>query len=262
MCDVSAYFSSHSSPMPTIQIYTPKEHEIFRASGRILSACLDELARIVHPGMQTRELDVVAEAFIRDHGGEPTFLGYNGFPASICTSVNEECVHGIPGERVLREGDILSIDCGVTYQGLITDACVTVPVGTISKDACHLLNVTRDALDRAVEVLRAGSHVGDVSAAIEQVIRKGKCKPLRPLTGHGVGRELHQYPDIPNYGKPGTGPIFPAGAVVAIEPIVSLSAENVHETGDGWTLITADHSLSAHFEHTLLVQEEGCEVIV
>ncbi len=244
-----------------MQVYTPEEHEIFRRGGKILRACLDALQEMVEPGVTTGELDLFAEEFIRSHGGDPTFLGYNGFPASICTSLNEECVHGIPGKRTLKENDILSIDCGVTFEGFITDACVTVPVGKITKQARHLLDVTEAALRKAEETLCAGIHVGDLSAAIEAEIRGGGCVPLIPLTGHGVGRQLHEFPDIPNYGKAGAGPVFPAGTVVAIEPIVSHTAEQVRETGDGWTLVTADNSLSAHFEHTFIVLEGGCEVV-
>lgn len=247
--------------MPVIQVFTSAELESFRKGGKILRACLDMLADAARPGVTTGELDRLAEAFIRDHDGEPSFLGYNGFPATLCTSINEECVHGIPGPRALEEGDILSIDCGVLFDGFHTDACRTLPMGEISADARRLLATAEAALARAVRTLRAGIHVGDLSAAIQEEIGRGGCTPVRSLTGHGVGRSLHQYPDIPNHGKAGTGPVFPAGAVVAVEPIVSLGSADVVQAEDGWTLITKDRSLAAHAEHTLHVMDGGCEVI-
>ena len=215
----------------------------------------------VKAGVTTQDLDDLAEAYIRDHGGVPAFKGYHGFPSTLCTSVNEQCVHGIPNDRVLADGDIISLDCGVIYDDLYTDACITVPVGAISSDAQELLNVTERALEEVVAMLRAGVHVGDVSALIQRVVERAGFHPVKSLTGHGLGRHLHEYPDIPNRGKAGTGPAFPAGAVVAIEPIVSIGADDVTGIGDGWTLVTEDGSLAAHFEHTLLVLEGGCEVL-
>jgi methionyl aminopeptidase len=212
-------------------------------------------------GVTTGELDALAEAFIRERGGEPAFKGYGGFPGTLCTSVNEECVHGLPGQRALEEGDIVSLDCGVRFEGLVTDACITVPVGTVSDDALHVMNVAQAALDRAVEVLKAGIHVGDLSHAIEQVVRAGGCKVIKPLTGHGLGESVHHYPDIPNHGKRGAGPVLPAGTVIAVEPIVALSDENVRQLADGWTLVTTNGSLCSHSEYTLLVTEQGCEII-
>lgn len=247
--------------MPMIQVFTSAEIQSFRTGGIMLRECLDMLAALVEPGITTKELDQKAEEFIRVRGGEPAFKGYGGYPATLCTSVDEECVHGIPGERTLRDGEIISLDCGVRFQGLVTDACITTKVGSVSFQAENLMSVTKAALDRAVETLRAGIRVGDLSAAIQEVIEEGGCVPVKPLTGHGVGRSVHQYPDIPNHGKRGTGPVFPAGTVVAVEPIVSVSAKDVRIMPDGWTLVTEDGSLSAHFEHTLLVTEEGCEVI-
>lgn len=244
-----------------MQIFTPAEIESFRKGGRILHECLEMLAPQVIPGVTTGQLDTIAETFIRDHGGIPAFKGYNNYPATLCTSVNEECVHGIPGARVLVEGDIVSLDCGVLLDGLNTDACITVPVGRISNDAWHLLNVTKKALDEAVATLRAGIRVGDLSAAIQDVIKEGKLWPVRSLTGHGLGRDLHQFPDIPNFGKRGTGAMFAAGTVVAVEPIVAVGCDDVSQMPDKWTLVTDDGSLSAHFEHTLLVTEGGCEII-
>lgn len=247
--------------MSDIQSFTPAEIESFRTAGRILRGCLEMLAPLAKPGITTGELDRLAEHYILDQGGEPAFKGYHGYPFTLCTSVNEECVHGMPGDRVLADGDIISLDCGVRVNGLNTDACITVPVGKISDEARHLLDVTRQALDRAVEVIRPGIRVGDLSASIEEVIKKGKLKPVRALTGHGLGKDLHAYPDIPNFGRRGTGPALPSWTVLAVEPIVAIGTDDVRENGDGWTLITDDESLSCHFEHTILVTDTGCEVL-
>lgn len=242
-------------------VFSPAEIESFRKAGKILRDCLTMLVPHVKEGITTKELDSIAEEFIRLRGGEPGFKGYHGYPATLCTSINEECVHGIPSDRVLNNGDIVSLDCGVKLDGLNTDACITVPVGNVSSEATHLLKVTQDALAAAVDVIRAGVRVGDISATIEEVIRKGKCVPLRPLTGHGLGKDLHEFPDIPNHGKRGSGPILPANTVIAVEPIVSIGSDDVKESPDRWTLSTADGSLSAHFEHTILITEDGCEVL-
>lgn len=247
--------------MSQFQLFTDAEIASFRTGGSILRGCLDMLAPRAKAGVTTKQLDALAEEYIRDHGGAPAFMGYHDYPATLCTSVNEECVHGIPNNRPLEDGDIVSLDCGVIYDGLYTDACISVGIGNISPEAQNLLNVTSGALDEAVRFLKAGVKVGDLSSLIQKFVEKGGCKPVRSLTGHGLGRTLHLFPDIPNIGKPGTGATFPARTVVAVEPIVSISAKDVRGTGDGWTLITEDGSLSAHFEHTLLILDDGCEVI-
>ncbi len=247
--------------MPTIQTFTSAQIDSFRRGGKILRACLEMLRGSVTVGVTTGELDALAESFIRERGADPAFKGYGGFPGTLCTSVNEECVHGIPGPRALIEGDIISLDCGVRFEGLVTDACITVPVGRVSAEAMHLMEVTQQALDRAVEVLRAGIHIGDVSHAIERVVRRGGCTVIKPLTGHGLGESVHHYPDIPNYGKRGAGPVLPAGTVIAIEPIVALHDDDVRQLSDGWTLVTVNGSLCSHSEYTLLVTEQGCEIL-
>ena len=248
--------------MPHMQLFSSSELDSLREAGAVLRACLNHLTSHVQPGVTTIELDSIAEQFIRSHNGAtPGFKGYHGFPHNICTSVNEQCVHGMPGERELKEGDIISIDCGVVMDGLHTDACVTVPVGEISKEATKLLDVTKCALDQVPNILKAGVHVGDISSAIQTYAESRGCKILRSLTGHGLGSDLHQYPDIPNFGEPGTGPQFEAGTVVAIEPILSLEDEQVVSASDGWTLSTKKGSLAAHFEHTFAVFEDKCEIL-
>lgn len=247
--------------MPQCQIYTDEEIASLRRGGKILRGCLNHVAALVCSGITTGELDRAAETYIRDRGGEPAFKGYKGFPATLCISVNEECVHGIPGKRKLREGDIVSLDGGVILDRLYTDACVTVPVGRISREARTLLRTTDEALMAALRVVRGGVRVGEVSAAIQRVAEKGGCHPVRSLTGHGVGRALHAFPDIPNSGKVGTGPALPVGTVIAIEPIFSLGSDEVRCQEDGWTLTITDGALSAHTEHTVLVMEGGCEVL-
>ncbi len=248
--------------MPQCQIYTDEEISSLRKGGKILRDCLDYVGALVRPGITTGELDRAAETFIRDHGGEPAFKGYKGFPATLCVSVNEECVHGVPGKRVLKEGDIVSLDGGVLFHALYTDACVTVPVGCVSDDARSLVHATEEALTEAVRVVRSGARVGDISSIIQRVAEKAGCRPVRSLTGHGVGRGLHLFPDVPNSGRAGTGPELPAGTVIAIEPIFSLGSPDVRcRRDDGWTLVVSDGALSAHSEHTILVQERGCEVL-
>lgn len=232
-----------------------------RKAGQILRACLDMVSQHVRPGETTGELDRLAEQFIRDSGGLPAFKGYQNYPATLCTSVNDECVHGIPGKRELKDGDIVSLDCGVIVDELYTDACITVGVGAISKEAENLLNVTQFALQEVLTIIRAGVRVGDISATIQALVEKGGCSAVRSLTGHGLGYSLHQFPDIPNIGKKGTGPMLPANTVVAIEPIVSLGSAEVKDGGDGWTLVISDGALSAHFEHTILITQNGCEVL-
>jgi methionyl aminopeptidase len=247
--------------MSTIHVFSAGELRSFREAGVILRDCLKMLPSHVKAGVTTMQLDQIAEAFIRERGGKPAFKGYHGYPSTICTSINEECVHGMPSDRALEEGDIVSLDCGVIIDGFYTDACITVGVGQIDADAAHLLDVTEKALNAAVKIIKAGTRVGDISAIIEQTALAGNCTPVRSLTGHGLGRDLHEYPDIPNSGKAGTGPELPAGTVIAVEPILSLGGRDVRTTGDGWTIETDDGALSAHFEHTILVTEGGCEVL-
>lgn len=220
------------------------------------------MGELVAPGITTKELDRAAEEFIRKHeGATPAFQGYHGYPATLCTSVNEECVHGLPGDKVLKEGDIIATDCGVMIDGLFTDACRTYGVGKISKEAQNLLDVTSNALEAAVAITRSGVKVGTISATIQEVVESEGLTIVSALTGHGLGKTLHQFPDVPNYGEKNTGPMLPVGTLIAIEPIVCTGKDGIKETADLWTINTKDGSLSAHFEHTLLITEEGCEII-
>lgn len=247
--------------MSRFQIFNEKEIASLRKGGKILHDCLSHVAALVEPGITTGFLDSMAETFIRDHGGVPGFKGYQGFPATLCTSRNDVCVHGIPSAEELQEGDIISIDCGVVLDGLNTDACITVPVGIISPQKQSLMQTTAEALEQAVQVVKAGVHVGDISATVERVARARGFSPVRALTGHGLGTILHQYPDIPNVGTAKTGPVLPAMTLIAIEPIISAGSDAILEGEDGWTIYVKDHALVAHFEHTVLVLEGGHEVL-
>ena len=244
------------------QIFTPDEINSLRHAGKILAECLEYMGQLVAPGITTKELDRAAEEFIRKHdGATPAFMGYHGYPATLCTSVNEQCVHGLPGDHVLEEGDIVSTDCGVLYNDLFTDACRTFGVGTISEEAQHLLKVDKQALENAVAMIKAGVKVGDISSTIQKTVEGEGLSIVSALTGHGLGKTLHQFPDVPNYGKAGTGPKLPAHTLIAVEPIVCTGTDGIKEASDNWTISTKDGSLSAHFEHTLLILEDGCEII-
>ncbi|MCA9370418.1 MAG: type I methionyl aminopeptidase [Candidatus Peregrinibacteria bacterium] len=248
--------------MTSIKTFNAKEIESFRHAGKILGKCLDKMGKLVAAGITTKELDRAAEEFIRSHeGAEPAFMGYHGYPATLCTSVNDQCVHGMPGDLVLRDGDIISVDCGVLYNGLYTDACRTFPVGKISKQAQRLLNVTSQALEDAVAMIKGGITVGDISSTVQATVEGAGLTVVSALTGHGLGKTLHMYPDIPNFGDAGKGAVIPAHTVIAVEPIVCTGGDGIQESDDNWTILTKDGSLSAHFEHTILVLEEGCEVL-
>ena len=248
--------------MSGFQIFTPAEIDSVRRAGKVLAACLQHCASVVKPGMTTRELDAIAEEFILSHdGATPAFKGYRNYPATLCTSVNDECVHGLPGDRVLREGDIIGIDCGVKVDGFYTDACVTVGIGRIAPETQKFLDVSKAALDKAVSIVRPNLFVGDISAAIQEHVEGHGYTCVNGLTGHGLGKTLHQFPDIPNRGEKGSGPRLPAWTVIAIEPITSMGGPEIKDSTDGWTIATKDGSLSAHFEHTVLVSVNGHEIL-
>src|SRR5262245_47149196 len=219
------------------------------------------LGREIRPGVSTQRLDELAEAFIRDHGARPAFKGYRGFPASICPSINDEVVHGIPGARRLAEGDIVGMDVGVEKDGYFGDAAVTFAVGKVSEEARRLLEVTRAALLKGVAQAKAGNRVGDISHAIQSHVEAHGFTVVRSLVGHGIGRQMHEEPQVPNYGAPDRGPRLMAGQVLAIEPMVNVGAPEVVTQPDGWTVVTKDGSLSAHFEHTVAVGPDGPEIL-
>lgn len=241
-----------------IQIHDLDEVERIRESAQIVGRCLLMLSREVRPGVSTLELDRLAEAFIRDSGGEPAFKGYRGFPASICASINEEVVHGIPrGNRLLREGDIISLDIGVKRRGFFGDAARTFAVGKVPPLARRLLVATERGLDAGIAQARSGNRVSDISAAIEREVMRQGFRVVRALVGHGIGRELHEEPQVPNYGRSGEGPTLKEGMVLAIEPMVNSGTAEVLTLSDQWTVVTADRNLSAHFEHTVAIGSDG-----
>jgi methionyl aminopeptidase len=234
------------------------ELEAMREGGRITAACLRMLSGSVRPGVTTRELDSLAEEFIHDHGGRPEFKGYQGFPASICASPNAMIVHGIPGPYRLKEGDLISLDVGVRYEGFVTDSAITVAVGEVPLETTRLLETTRRALEAATEQARPGNHLGDIGHAIQSLAESRGYGVVRDLVSHGVGRKMHEDPQIPNYGRPGTGPRLLSGMTFAIEPMITLGSYEIRlSEWDGWSIYTADGSLAAHFEHTIAVTDEG-----
>ena len=234
------------------------ELEAMREGGRITAACLKLLAENVRPGITTKELDRMAEDFIRSRGATPEFKGYQGFPASICTSPNAMIVHGIPGSYRLRKGDIISLDVGVRYKGFVTDSAMTVAVGEVPKEVEELLKTTQQCLVAATEQVRVGKRLGDIGHAIQALAESRGYGVVRDLVSHGVGRKMHEDPQIPNYGSPGTGPRLLPGMTFAIEPMVTLGDYDIRlSEGDGWSIYTADGSLAAHYEHTVAVTENG-----
>lgn len=243
-------------------ITAPAEVNALRRGGQIAAQALLEVVQAVKPGVDTKTLDTIAARSIRQAGGQPSFLGFQGYPASLCTSINHEVVHGIPSpRRILNTGDVVGLDIGVEYQKLFTDHAVTVGVGKIDHEHQALLSATAEALAVGLQVVRAGARVGDISAAIEQYLKPRYLGIVTQLTGHGVGRAVHEAPAIPNVGRAGTGPILVPGMVLAIEPMVTLGGAAVETLADGWTVITQDHRPAAHFEHTVLVTNDGCEII-
>jgi len=233
------------------------EIEKMKAAGRIVADTHVKLMAMIEPGISLLELDRFAEANIRSQGADPTFKGYRGFPGTLCVSINEEVVHGIPSERVLNDGDILSIDCGATLNGFVGDSAITVGVGTIDSNLQHLLKVTEDSLYAGIEAAKVGNRLFDISYAIQAAIEPHNYGIVRDYCGHGVGRELHQEPQVPNYGRPGTGPRIKAGWCLALEPMVNLGTHEVETLSDGWTVVTRDRKPSAHFEHSIAVTDDG-----
>lgn len=244
-----------------IQIKTAGEIEKMRQAGRAVAETLEGLRALARPGVTTRELDRFAEEALRARGMRPAFKGYRGFPASICASLNEVVVHGIPSDRRLEEGDILSIDLGAEHEGYYGDAALTLPIGRVSAAAGRLLQVTEEALARGLEQARPGNRLHDISWAIQSCAEEAGYGVVRDYVGHGIGRAMHEDPQVPNVGRPGSGPRLQAGMVLAIEPMVNAGTAEVRLLEDGWTVVTADRRLSAHFEHTVAIREEGPDVL-
>ena len=240
---------------------TPEEVERIAAAGRVLARCLALLRRKARAGVSTAELDAAAERFIRSQGGEPAFKGYRGFPGSICASPNSMVVHGIPGAYRLKRGDILSLDVGVVLGGWVADAAITVPIGPVTPIARRLLSSTRAALFEAVDECRLGNRLGDVSHAVERRVEAEGFSVIRSLVGHGIGRDMHEDPQIPNFGEPGTGPELAEGMVLAVEPMVNAGVAGVRMGSDNWAVYSQDNSLAAHFEHTVAITENGPRVL-
>jgi len=232
-----------------------------RIAGQIVARVLRGISEMVRPGLATRELDAAAEEIIRKAGGIPSFKGYHGYPASVCASVNDEIVHGIPGPRVLEDGDVVSIDVGAIWQGYHGDAAVTVPVGSVSEAVATLIRATEASLQAGIAAVREGARMGDVSHAIERVARDAGCEVVREYGGHGIGQAMHEPPSIRNWGPPGGGLRLREGMTFCLEPMLTLGGYSTKVLDDGWTVVTADGSVSAHFEHTVLVTENGAEIL-
>ena len=246
-----------------IILKAPWELEVLRKSNRLVAKTLAELASMVRPGVTTLELDRFAEAFLQARGARPAFKGYRNYPFTLCTSVNEQIVHGLPSDRVLAEGDVLSLDMGAIVDGYYGDAAVTLPVGGISAEAQRLLRVTRECLERALTAARSGGRLADIGGAVQGHAESHGYSVVRAFVGHGIGKSLHEAPQIPNFVEPGRGrgPVLKAGMVLAIEPMINAGAPEVRVLADRWTAVTADGSLSAHFEHTVAITENGTEIL-
>ena len=243
------------------KIKTPQEIEKMRKSGQILASVLSEVEASLKPGITTEAINAIAAKKLKKLGGSPAFLGYYDYPAVICISINDEVVHGIPGKKIIKNGDVVSFDFGVNYEGMITDAARTILVGAPNKAKSALIASTAASLDAGIEQVRAGARIGDISAAIQSVLDDHGYGIVRDLVGHGVGHQLHEDPNIPNYGKENSGPVIEAGMTIAIEPMATLGSYKVYTADDGWTVLTRDGSTAAHFEDTILVLEHGFEIL-
>ena len=244
-----------------IYLKTDEEIELMRESNRLVGMTHGELSKHIHPGVTTLQLDKIADEFIRDHGGVPSFLGYGGFPNSICTSVNEHVVHGIPNDKPLKEGDIISLDIGVVKNGYNGDSAYTYCVGEVSDEIKNLLRVTRESLYIGIEQAKEGNRIGDIGNAIQTYCEKRGYTVVRELVGHGIGRKMHEAPEVPNYGRRGTGPLIKNGMCIAIEPMINMGSKNVVFESDGWTVRTKDRKPSAHFEHTIAVKNGKADIL-
>ncbi|MCO6360115.1 methionine aminopeptidase type I [Roseivirga pacifica] len=244
-----------------IKYKTEEEIQKIRESALILGKTHGEVAKHVRPGIKTKELDKIAEEFIRDHGATGSFKGYGGFPATLCISTNEVVVHGFPSDYELKDGDIISIDCGVYYQGFHSDSAYTYPVGDVPQETLSLLKATKESLYVGIEEAKFGNRIGDLAFAIQKYVEDRGYTVVRELVGHGLGRDLHESPEVPNYGKRGRGPKLQEGLVIAIEPMVNLGTRNIVQERDGWTIRTKDRKPSAHFEHTVAIFKDRTEIL-
>lgn len=244
-----------------ITLKSPEELKIMREGGKILAEILETLGEKATAGIETGFLDEEAEKLMKQYNVSASFKGYRGYPKSICTAVNEEIVHAIPGKRILKEGDILTIDCGVYHQGFHTDAAITIPIGTIRPEVAIFLKTTERALYETIDICKPGIHIGDISATIQKIIESKGFSPVHSLTGHGVGKNLHEPPMVPNFGNRGAGPALKPGMTLAIEPIVNMGKQYTQTRSDGWTIVTADGSLSCQFEHTIAITTTGAEIL-
>lgn len=240
---------------------TAEEVEIIKESALILGKAHGEVAKLVKPGVKTIELDKVAEEYIQDNGGVPSFKNYNGFPSTLCISTNENVVHGFPGQYELKDGDIISVDCGVFFKGFHSDSAFTYPIGEVNEEVKKLLKVTKESLYKGIEQAVFGNRIGDVGYAVQNYVEGFGYSVVRELVGHGLGRSLHEGPEVPNYGKRGRGAKLNDGLVIAIEPMINLGKKNVVQESDGWTIRTADRQPSAHFEHTVAVFKDRTEIL-
>jgi methionyl aminopeptidase len=238
-----------------------QEIEAMARAGRVVADTLALVGESLRPGVTTRELDAIAEEYIRSEGGAPTFKGYHGFPASICTSPNSMVVHGIPGEYRIEDGDLLSVDVGVTLNDFVADSAYTFAVGHVSDETQRLLDVGQAALEAGIAEARPGNHVGDISAAVQRTVEEAGFSVVKSLVGHGVGRSMHEEPQIPNWGEPGRGPLLASGMTLAIEPMINAGSADVFVADDRWSISTDDGALSAHFEHTVAVTEGGPRIL-
>lgn len=244
-----------------IELKTPEEIAAMRRAGSMVARVLAHLRSIVRPGMTTQQLDREAERQLKLLGGEPAFKGYRGFPATLCASVNEEVVHGIPGPRTLQEGDIIGLDYGARVDGFFADGAVTAPVGRLSSEAERLVRVTEEALQAGIRAIHVGERLSSISVAVQRHAETAGYSVVRQFVGHGIGRQIHEDPPVPNYGVPDRGPRLKAGMVLAIEPMVNAGGPEVDTLSDGWTVVTKDRRLSAHFEHTVAITEHGPEIL-
>jgi methionyl aminopeptidase len=258
--------TSRAAPVPNqmnqVELKSPAEIEIMREAGRIVFEILEELEKAVAPGVSTWELDQLSERLIYQKGAQPAFKGYQKFPCCLCSSINEEVVHGIPSrKRVLKEGDLLKLDFGVKYKGYFGDSARTVAVGKISEDARKLMDATRESLYKGIEAMRVGNRIGDIGHAVQQHVEARGFSVVRDFVGHGIGKKLHEAPQVPNYGEPDSGMRLRAGMVLALEPMVNVGTFKVEVLSDDWTAVTLDRKLSAHFEHTIVITEQGPEIL-